>query len=107
MVAVHLAGLGVVGGGREDNADSLWKKHQLPAPQPPDVVLNGPPSKATSMMYGIPVTDDTRWSMNPIHCRTSFEPTVGGTLKDSIISGAVAEDVDIDFPKTAIFFNVG
>jgi len=109
-VAVHLAGLGVVGGGgggMEDNADSLWKKHQLPAPQSPQVVLNGPPSKATSMMYGIPETDETRWSMNPIHCRTSFEPTVGGTLHDSIISGAVAEDIDLMFPKGPMIFNTG
>jgi len=110
LVAVHLAGLGVVGGGgggMEDNMDSLWKKHQLPAPQSPQVVLDGPPSKATSMMYGIPETDDTRWSMNPIHCRTSFEPTVGGTLHDSIISGAVAEDIDLMFPKGPMIFNTG
>lgn len=117
LAAVDLVGLGVVGG-RDDG--NLWKKHRLPPPQSLGLELDGN-SKASSMMHGVLSTEvgeeepisgeagsvEGHWYMNPIHCRTSFEPTVGGRLEDSIISGTYAQKMDPLFPKGPMMYNHG
>jgi hypothetical protein len=48
-----------------------------------------------------------KWTMNPIHCRTSFEPIVLGNLSDVVVSGSVGEDLDVLLPKSKMFYNQG
>jgi len=43
--------------------------------------------------------------MNPVHCRTSFDPIVAGNLTDLVVSGTVGEDLDVMLPKSKMFYN--
>mmetsp|Transcript_20574 Transcript_20574/g.30186 ORF Transcript_20574/g.30186 Transcript_20574/m.30186 type:complete len:838 (+) Transcript_20574:124-2637(+) len=52
-------------------------------------------------------TDPIPWIMNPIHCRTSFDPTQYGTLNSIITSGTSADNIDLMLPKGAMFYNNG
>ena len=61
-----------------------------------------------SLFYGQPVSDQSSsWKMNQIHCRTSFDPILKNDLRDIIVSGVTAEDVDIMLPKGAKMYNKG
>jgi len=120
LAVAHLTGLATFD---DEDRDPLWKNHRLPPPQlqEQDPLLDGQPSMASSMMHGVTlknegsksdttgVTGDGAplWYMNPIHCRTSFEPTVGGSLIDSIVTGTVPETVNLIFPKSPSMYNSG
>jgi hypothetical protein len=62
-----------------------------------------------SVLFGEPVgelgSNSSQWSMDPIHCRTSFDPTITGKLKDIIISGKDAEDIDLLLPRGPMHYN--
>ena len=65
-----------------------------------------------SILFGSPVNEtnsSSPWRMHPVHCRTSFEPIISGSgeLKDLIVSGSVAEDLDIMLPKSKMYYNSG
>jgi hypothetical protein len=45
------------------------------------------------------------WSMNPVHCRTTFNLILTGGLKSIIYSGTTGEDIDIMLPKSQMFYN--
>jgi len=62
-----------------------------------------------SLFYGQPVSEQmsSPWKMNQIHCRTSFDPILKNDLRDIIVSGVTAEDVDIMLPKGAKMYNKG
>jgi hypothetical protein len=70
-----------------------------------------------SIMYGHPVQHDISlnssstqsqlWSMNPVYCRTSFEPIVTGDLQNIVAWGGVAEDIDVMLPKSKMYYNRG
>jgi hypothetical protein len=49
----------------------------------------------------------SRWRMNPVHCRTSFEPILSGDLSSIAVSGSVGEDLNIMLPKSKMFYNRG
>jgi len=67
------------------------------------------PLDAFSLFYGQPTSDQmsSPWKMNQIHCRTSFDPILKNNLRDIIVSGVTAEDVDIMLPKGAQLYNKG
>ena len=92
LAAFDLASLGEVRGLPDD---SVWKNRILPHPQSLNMELDDQ-SKASSMMYGV-FDEISRWHMNPVHCRTSFEPTVGGRLEDSIVTGAYDSKVPREY----------
>jgi hypothetical protein len=60
-----------------------------------------------SILFGEPTGDNNEWTMNPVHCRTSFEPIVSGDLSTIIGSGSVGEDLDVMLPKSKMFYNRG
>lgn len=47
------------------------------------------------------------WSMNDVHCRTSFEPIVSGDLSGIVLSGGVGEEINVMLPKSKMFYNSG
>jgi hypothetical protein len=68
-------------------------------------VVDGP---STSIFFG--QSQDTRdgvWTMNPVHCRTSFDPILHGNLTDIVVAGGVGEDLDVMLPKSKMFYNQG
>lgn len=62
----------------------------------------------TSILFGEKVSDSNspeRWRMNPVRCRTSFEPIQSGDLSAIAVSGTVGEALDIMLPKSKMFYN--
>lgn len=60
----------------------------------------------TSILFGEQESNSSRrWQMNPVHCRTSFEPIISGDLPSIAVSGTVGEDLDIMLPKSKMFYN--
>jgi hypothetical protein len=47
------------------------------------------------------------WIMNPVRCRTTFEPKVSGDLSEIIVSGSIGEDLDVLLPKSQYYYNKG
>ena len=43
--------------------------------------------------------------MNPVHCRTTFDPIVYGNLSDIVVAGSTAEELDVMLPKSKQFYN--
>ena len=62
-----------------------------------------------SVLFGEPVgelsSNSSQWSMDPIYCRTSFDPIISGELKDIIISGKDAENIDLLLPRGPMHYN--
>ena len=63
----------------------------------------------TSILFGEQESNSSssRWRMNPVHCRTSFEPILSGDLSSIAVSGSVGEDLNIMLPKSKMFYNRG
>ena len=47
------------------------------------------------------------WRMNPIRCRTTFEPKFSGDLSGLVVSGTMGEDLDPTLPKSQYYYNEG
>lgn len=61
-----------------------------------------------SILFGEAVEkNDTRWRVNPVSCRTSFEPILQGDLDDLIVSGTYGDGTDIMRPKGAMYYSNG
>ena len=45
--------------------------------------------------------------MNPIHCRTTFQPLITGDLSELVVRGTTAEDLDVSLPKSQMYYNRG
>ena len=68
----------------------------------------GANSVVSSLFFGVPSTSDGNvWMMNPIYCRTTFDPVVHGTLQDIVVSGTAGDGIDLMFPKGAMYYNSG
>mmetsp|Transcript_64237 Transcript_64237/g.130749 ORF Transcript_64237/g.130749 Transcript_64237/m.130749 type:complete len:290 (-) Transcript_64237:32-901(-) len=63
--------------------------------------------------FGHPAGVDTSdpssqpWTMNPVRCRTTFEPKLSGDLSEIVVSGTMGEDLDPTLPKSQYFYNQG
>jgi hypothetical protein len=53
-----------------------------------------------------PINPET-WKMNPIQCRTTFQPLVSGDLSELVVTGTVAEELDVVLPKSQMYYNQG
>jgi hypothetical protein len=60
-----------------------------------------------STLFGVPVNSSSDWILNPVHCRTSFEPIVRGSLESLIVSGTSGDGIDIMLPKGAMYYSKG
>jgi hypothetical protein len=60
-----------------------------------------------SILFGVPVNSSSYWTLNPVHCRTSFGPIVRGSLESLIVSGTSGDGNDIMLPKGAMYYNKG
>ena len=80
---------------------------------PPPVFVS--PSNHTmdwnSILFGFPAKKDSsstdKWTLNPVICRTSFEPIVQGSLDSLILSGISGNGTDIMLPKGAMYYSKG
>ena len=81
-----------------------FKHYYLPPPQSPEDPYDHV-SQNTTVMFGVPATADLRWYMNDVHCMTTFDPIVYGSLQDNVISGSDAEDMDLMLPKGPMIYN--
>lgn len=59
------------------------------------------------ILFGHSQTNTDKWRMNPIHCRTTFQPLINGDLTELVVSGTTAEDLDIALPKSQMYYNRG
>jgi len=80
------------------------KMGSLPSPLASEAINSTKPWK--SILFGGSSEND-HWHMNPIYCRTSFEPTLSGDLASIVVSGSVAETIDIMLPRSKMFYNKG
>jgi hypothetical protein len=62
---------------------------------------------STSIFFGQASDKSGTWTMNPVHCRTSFDPILHGNLTDIVVAGSVGEDMDVMLPKSKMFYNKG
>lgn len=62
-----------------------------------------------SLLFGVPTSSDIamHWTMNSVQCRTTFEPILDGKLRSIVVSGSVAEDLNILLPKSEMYYNKG
>jgi len=70
-----------------------------------------------SLFYGEPMSSsaplvsvaeaNNRWKMNPIRCRTTFEPRESGDLSEAVLSGRAGEGLDVMLPKSLMYYNHG
>ena len=81
------------------------RRTDLPQPILPEAL--NPTKPWESILFGERVGNGDAWRMNPVHCRTSFEPNVFGDLSDVVVSGTVADEIDIMLPKSKMFYNRG
>jgi hypothetical protein len=47
------------------------------------------------------------WRINPMRCRTTFEPKFSGDLSEIVVSGTMGEDLDPTLPKSQYYYNQG
>ncbi|KAG7338165.1 hypothetical protein IV203_026033 [Nitzschia inconspicua] len=47
------------------------------------------------------------WVVDPIHCRTTFQPKLSGDLSEIVASGTEAEDLEVTLPKSQMYYNKG
>ena len=63
-----------------------------------------------TILFGEAVENTTvgeKWALNPVHCRTSFEPILHGDLESIIVSGTYGDGTDIMEPKGAMYYSKG
>eukprot|EP00980_Cylindrotheca_fusiformis_P025152 scaffold13207_cov143-Cylindrotheca_fusiformis.AAC.5 len=58
------------------------------------------------ILFGHEIQKD-QWEINPVQCRTTFQPILQGDLSDLIVSGSIAEDLDVLLPKSQMYYNDG
>jgi len=103
LVAADQAGSSILECSARDNNSKLL---------PPPVSVNRTNTTMDwfSILYGDVVDGKTageRWSLPPVHCRTSFEPILQGDLDSLIVSGIYGNGTDIMEPKGAMYYSKG
>lgn len=92
------------------NEGSLIERHFLPAPIHGKDIAQ---AEVFSLFYGLAASESAfpsknmAWEMNPIHCRTTFDPVLKNNLHDIVVSGTTGEDLDIMLPRGAQLYNKG
>ena len=88
-----------------NNCPSLLLQEQIPLKAPISGTLtNTTTMQYPSILFGTKTAGDT-WTMNPIHCRTTFQPILHGNVTSIVVSGTVAEDINIMLPKSQMYYN--
>jgi hypothetical protein len=82
-----------------------------PVTLPPPVsgkIVNDTKIQYDSFLFGKPTKQDKeRWVMDPIKCRTSFQPKISGDLTEIVVNGTIAEDLELTLPKSQLYYNNG
>jgi hypothetical protein len=83
------------------------KPHLLPPP----VTVNLTKSSADwlSLLFGDKGSQSSgdQWKLNPVRCKTTFEPILNGTLGSVVVSGTVGDDLDLTMPKGGMYYTKG
>jgi hypothetical protein len=79
-------------------------EQELRLPPPVSGKLINATLEYPSVLFGESHTEEV-WSMNPVHCRTTFKPILTGDLKSIVYSGTTGENIDIMLPKSQMFYN--
>jgi hypothetical protein len=81
---------------------------------PPPVsrkIINDTSLPYDGIFFGYPIDSSSNrsspWRMNPIRCRTTFEPKFSGDLSEIVVSGTMGEDLDPTLPKSQYYYNHG
>ena len=81
------------------------EQHLLPAP------IHGAniaPSELHSLFYGQSTNKQSSWKMNPVHCRTTYDPILKNNLNDILVSGVTTgQDLNIMLPRGPQLYNKG
>ena len=125
MLAMHfLSALELIAANDEEGASSSLQ-FTCPSPEeeqqrrlttnllPPPFLANATTMKEwSSLFFGVPKTataSDTKddvnqqWRMNPVHCKTAYDPIVdpSGNLTSVVVSGSIGEDMNVMLPKVS------
>jgi hypothetical protein len=88
-----------VGEGQYHLEDLPLTRNPLPAP------IHPRKSSVSRLLYGEEDRENGNgWRMEYASCRTSFDPIVGGDLRD-IVTSTTVDSLDIMLPKGAMFYN--
>jgi hypothetical protein len=98
---------------RDPTQNDVTKSSQVVLPPPVSgKIMNDTNLHYDSFLFGRPLdTGDTdheqHWTINPIQCRTSFQPKLSGDLTEIVASGTIAEDLEVTLPKSQYYYNRG
>jgi hypothetical protein len=88
--------------------------HGTTLPHPISGELTNTTMEYPSILFGMPSKDKIiskqqpeQWSMNPVRCRTSFQPLLEGNLTSIVVDGSTAENIDLLLPKSMMFYSKG
>lgn len=94
-----------------DDTQSDWLKREptknnLILPKPQAAIQEGD----VDLMFGKPADEEsginsTKWVMDEIYCRTTFDPIISGRLEDIVIAGSSSEDLDLLLPRGPMLYN--
>ena len=104
---------------KEEEIFNIRSSNQRNLPPPITINTTSQSKEIMSLMFGSQQhksksndtnsknTFNNHWNMDPISCRTSFEPVLNGRLDDLILTGITHDSTDIMLPKGAMFYNQG
>lgn len=115
LAALELVAFVELNAEKEDvHKNYLIKEHyrldhsSLPAPVHGENVA---PSNLLSLFYGTQdaskSADSMSWKMNPVHCRTTYDPILNNSLQNIVVDGSLGEELNVMLPKGAQLFNKG
>lgn len=99
----------------EELREQQFTRNLLPPPMSVDITTM---QEWSSPFFGVPTSSDRiialpdkennqNWKMNPVHCRTTYDPIVdaAGSLTSIVVSGSTGENIDVMLPKGHMFYN--
>lgn len=106
ILALHfLSALEVMIDGQITDCSRVFASHEQPSTFPQPFHLDDDIAHGKSLFFGSP--HGSSWTMSNVQCRTSFQPTVKGDLKEIVESGGVAQNMNVMLPKSNMYYGRG
>lgn len=59
-----------------------------------------------SILFGEPSVENPKeWFLNPVFCRTTYQPILSGQLLGILVHGHTGDELDVMLPKSKMFYN--
>jgi hypothetical protein len=81
---------------------NLYQLKDLPTASSLPAPMHPKESSLSRILYG--TNEDNTWKMEHTSCRTSFDPIMGGDLRDIVVSKTI-DSLDMMLPKGAMMYN--